>query len=76
VEVPIGILGGFGGNFGTFNLSETCWSGDAYIFLQFVQGADPWDTPFWEVSMTGTIYQHVEGDIAANAFNNDRVPLW
>lgn len=60
--------GGFGGNYGPINTSVTCWSGDAYVFLRSAVGADPWDTPYWLVSMTGTITHHVMGD--------DTNPAW
>lgn len=49
-------------------------SGNVDIVFMSVVGAYPW-TPSWTVSMSGTIYQKVKGDLVSNAYTNSGI-LW
>jgi hypothetical protein len=64
---------GVGGGFNIPNVSYDC-SGDKDFLIMQVTGAYP-ATPSWTVSMSGTIYQHVKGDNASNAWTNTGT-LW
>jgi hypothetical protein len=64
---------GVGGAFNIPNYFYDC-SGNLDFVIMSVTGAYPY-TPSWTVSMSGSIYQKVKGDVAANAWTNSGI-LW
>lgn len=59
--------GGSGGSFSKVE-SYDC-SGDIDLLIDSMYGGYPY-TPYWVVSMSGQIYQHVKGDLSTNAWYN------
>lgn len=59
-----------------FNLTNNldCFSGNKDVLISDIIGSYPYE-PTWTVSMTGTIYQHIKGDISSNAWSNNG-DLW
>ncbi|GEM_PF-4694663 len=62
------------GDIAPINITEDCYSGDRTINISYCSDFFG-ETPHWDVSLTGSIYQKVKGDYNSNAWTNSGT-LW